>query len=79
MRTLLKGLIVPKSEYGSIIWSPVDVKRITFIENIQRRFTSRIEDYQTYDENLKRPICTTNYWDRLKDLKLYSLERRRER
>ena len=79
MRTLLKGLIIPKAEYGSIIWSPVDVKKIAFIENIQRRFTSRIEDYQTYDDKLKRPICTTNYWDRLKDLKLYSLERRRER
>ena len=79
MRTLLKSVIIPKIEYASVIWSPTNATLINTIENIQRRYTSRIADYQTYDPVLQMPICTTNYWDRLKDLKLFSLERRRER
>ena len=49
------------------------------IENIQRRFTSRITEYQTLDQSLDRWMCTVSYADRLTDLKVYSLERRRER
>ena len=79
MRTLLKSIIIPKAEYASIIWSPTNAAYINKIENIQRRYTSRIAEYQTYDPELKMPICTTNYWDRLDDLLLFSLERRRER
>ena len=36
-------------------------------------------EYQTWDEELQMYTCTVSYWDRLKDLKIYSLERRRER
>ena len=79
MRTLIKSVIIPKIEYASVIWSPTNATLLNTIENIQRRYTSRIADYQTYDPVLQMPICTTNYWDRLKDLKLFSLERRRER
>ena len=49
------------------------------IENIQRRYTSQIWEYQTWDAEQNRYVCSTNYWDRLKDLKIYSLQRRRER
>ena len=46
---------------------------------MQRRFTSKIKQYQTWDEELETRICNVSYADRLKDLKIYSLERRRER
>ena len=49
------------------------------IENIQRRFTSMIYEYQAWDDELRKYVCTVNYVERLKDLKIYSLERRRER
>ena len=79
MKTLMKSLLVPKCEYASVVWSPFDKKNIALIENIQRRFTSKIRDYQTFDEEHQRWICSVNYVDRLKDLKIYSLVRRRER
>ena len=79
MRTHLKSIIIPKAEYGCILWSPTSLTSINRLETLQKSFTSRIEEYQTYDQLLKMPRCTTNYWDRLKDLNLYSLERRRER
>ena len=62
-----------------MVWCPFDQKNIKLIEGIQRRYTSKIWEYQTWDEEQQRHICTVNYWDRLKDLKIYSLERRRER
>ena len=79
MKTLLKSLIIPKIEYASVVWSPITQKNINLVENIQRRFTSRISEYQTQYNRINMPICTTDYWDRLKDLRIYSLERRRER
>ena len=79
MKVLLQSLLVPKCEYASVVWSPFDKKNIDIIENIQRRFTSRIIEYQTLEQSLDRWICTVSYADRLKDLKVYSLERRRER
>ena len=62
-----------------MLWSPREQLLINLIESVQADFTRKISKYQEYDENLKMPICNTNYADRLKDLKLYSLERRRER
>ena len=79
MKVLLQSLLVPCCEYASIVWSPFDNKNINMIENIQRRFTSRIREYQTWDEELDTWICNVSYTDRLKDLRIYSLERRRER
>ena len=49
------------------------------MENVHGRFTSRMREYQIWDEELNTWICNVNYPDRLKDLKIYSLERRRER
>ena len=79
MKLLLVTLLVPKLEYASVVWSPFDTKHITMLKNVQRRFTSKIWQYQTWREDLQKHICTVGYTDRLKDLKIYSLERRRER
>ena len=68
MLTLLKALIQPLLEYGCEIWNPHLQMDITKLENVQRNFTRRIEGMEEFD-----------YWERLQELKLNSLERRRER
>ena len=68
MLTLYKSLIRSHLEYCCPIWHPSKVGDIQKLENVQRSFTSKISGLQ----NL-------NYWDRLKKLKLLSLQRRRER
>ena len=78
MVTLLKSLVVSVMEYGCVIWSPTDLHHIKLLESVQRRFTSRISKFNaTNDEGM--PRCCVNYWERIKDLKIFSLERRRER
>ena len=67
MLTLFKMLVLPILEYCSVLWSPLDKGSIRSLEEIQRTFVRKI-DCQAGD-----------YWKRLSDLKLYSLERRRER
>ena len=79
MKVLLQSLVVSLCEYASVVWSPFDKKNINMIENVQKRFTSRIRDYQEFDEELQMWVCTVSYNERIKDLKIYSLERRRER
>ena len=79
MKTLLKVLVISHVEYGCVIWSPTDAVHINLLESVQRKFTSRFAVFQTYDDALQMPICTTPYTERLKHLKIYSLERRRER
>ena len=49
-------------------WSPVCVGELQEIESIQRTFTSHIID-----------VHSLNYWQRLENLKLYSIERSYER
>ena len=66
--TLYKSLVVPIMEYCSQLWSPLVVGKIRRLESIQRTFTHRIAQ-----------VRDLNYWERLKELRLYSLERRRER
>ena len=68
MLTLLKYLVIPLLEYYCQLWNPWKVKYIQPIEAIQRTFTYKITDVQHL-----------NYWERLHELKLYSLQRRRER
>lgn len=71
MKTLLKQLVVPCVEYCSILWDPQNQALINRLESVQKNFTSRIA-YRNGTEHL-------NYWQRLKELKIYSLQRRRER
>jgi hypothetical protein len=68
MLPLLKTLVLPKLEYCSILTAPYKKEDINKMEQVQGSFTAKIEGIQHL-----------NYWDRLKELDLYSLERRRER
>ena len=68
MMTLWRSLVQSKLDYCSQIWSPSDAGMINLLEDIQRKFTSRIIGMKDKD-----------YWERLSELKLYSQERRRER
>ena len=68
MMTLFKALVLNTLEYCCPLWSPHNFRDISRLEAVQRRFTSKIAFIQDL-----------NYWDRLKALNLYSLQRRRER
>ena len=68
MLTLFKSIVRPHLEYCCPLWHPSKVADIQSIESIQRSFTSKIHGL----ENL-------NYWERLSELNLMSLQRRRER
>ena len=68
MSTIWKSIIQPKIDYCSQLWSPNDQSSINQIEDVQRHFLNRIDGIQHL-----------NYWEKLKTLRLYSQERRRER
>lgn len=68
MITLLKSLVLPIIDYSSIIWNPHTQQDIAFIESVQRNYTSKLEG-----------MADLNYYSRLKKLKLYSSQRRRDR
>ena len=68
MLFLYQSYVLPKLEYSSILWSPYKNKDIVKLEAVQRTLTSKIDNLQQY-----------NYHQRLHKLKLYSLQRRRER
>ena len=64
---LYKSLVTSRLEYCCQLWSPHSQNEIQQLENVQRVFTRRL-------------IGSDNdYWERLKILNLYSLQRRRER
>ena len=68
MIPLFKALVRPILEYGNVVWSPHLKKHKESIENVQRRFTKRVIG-----------ISTMSYEERLKQLRLPSLEYRRFR
>ena len=68
MLLLMKAYIRSKVEYCNAVYFPYKKQDIAKIENIQRSFTAKIDGLENLD-----------YWERLKELDLYSLERRRER
>ena len=68
MMTIWKSLIEPKIDYCSQLWSPSDQASIAMLEGLQRNFTRMISGLEGQD-----------YIDRLKSLRLYSQERRRDR
>ena len=68
MMTLYKAMIRPHLEYCCQLWSPITAGAVRRLEGVQRSFTARIAG-----------ISHLNYWDRLKRLEMFSLERRRER
>ena len=68
MLTLYKSLIRSKLEFCCPLWDPTRVQDIETLEGVQRYYTSKITS-----------IANSHYYDRLKHLKLMSLQRRRER
>ena len=66
--TLYKSMVRPLLEYCCVVWNPTKLSEIAFIEGIQRTATFKVSE-----------ISDLNYWDRLKRMKLMSLQRRRER
>ena len=68
MMTLWKSLVIPIMDYCSQLWCPTQAGQIHQLEEIQQQFTRKI-----------RLVECTDYWERLTNLKMYSLQRRRER
>ena len=68
MMTIWKSLVQSKLDYCSQLWSPSDQASISKLEGVARHFTAQVAGLQDLD-----------YWDRLRELHLYSQERRRER
>ena len=80
MLTLLKPLIVHQLEYACVNWSSFDANHVKLLEGVQRRFTSRFECFPALWRCAENAIlCNTPYHKRLRQRKIYSLERRRER
>ena len=68
MLLLFKTYVRSIVEYCCALWSPHLQCDVILIESIQRSFTAKIAG-----------CSNLSYWDRLKHLNLYSLQRRRER
>ena len=68
MLTLYKTMVRSKLEYCCPVWNPAGITDIQKLESVQRSFTNKISGCKDL-----------HYWDRLKKLKLMSLQRRRER
>ena len=68
MLTLWKSLVQCKLDYCSQLWSPTRKGEIQDIEMVQNSFLRKLP-----------AIRHMTYWQKLKQLKLYSQERRRER
>ena len=68
MLTLFKSIVLSRLDYGSQLWSPFLIKHITQLVKIQRSFTKHIIG-----------LSDMPYHERLKSLRLYSPQRRRER
>ena len=68
MLKLFHTYIRSKMKYCCTVWSPTMQGDINELERIQKSFTNKIQGMEDLD-----------YHQRLKELKLYSLERRRER
>ena len=68
MVTMWKSFILSRIDYCSPLWHPSKIGDMHAVEGLQRTFTSHIT-----------AIKHLNYWERLRTLKLYSVERRFER
>lgn len=68
MLTLWKTMCLSRLDYCSQLWSPTKKGDIQNLEMVQRSFIRKIDGMRSL-----------TYWNQLNVLKLYSLERRRER
>ena len=69
MLTLFKSLVISRLDYASQLWSPHKISQITQVEKVQRSFTKHIAGLRDL----------SSYHERLQTLKLYSLQKQRER
>ena len=68
MLTLYKSMVRSRLEYCCPVWNPSKIIDIQKLENVQRCIVRKIAG-----------LRDMSYWDRLKKLKMMSLQRRRER
>ena len=68
MLILGKALVQRKLDYCSQLWSPIEKGDIQALEGLQRSFLLKLSG-----------LRNMSYWEQLHHLKLYSVERRRER
>ena len=68
MLQLWKSIVIPRLDYCSQLWNPHQSNLITQLEDLQKAFIRNIYGFRH-----------KSYWEALKDLGLYSLQRRRER
>ena len=68
LMTLYRALVLPHLEYCCQLWNPISVGSIRRLKSVQSTFSVRLTG-----------MGDSNYWQILVLLKLYSLERRRER
>lgn len=68
MLHIYKALIRSKLEYVCPVWDSTKIEDIITLEGVQRYYTSKINT-----------VYNLHYYDRLRSLKLMSLQRRRER
>ena len=67
-RKLWRSYIEPLLDYGSQLYTPINLGLIAHLESVQRLFTVQTDNLNIY-----------NYYDRLKLMKLSSVQRRQER
>ena len=70
LKTIWKTLVQPKLDYCSQFWSPGDQESINRLESVQRHFFSKVSGNGVQD---------LNHWDKLREFKISSQERRRDR
>ena len=70
MLQLLKSLVQPHLDYCSQLWSPSTQAMINKLENVQKSLIMKIKD---------KDVDSSDYWETLRNLRLFSQERRRER
>ena len=68
MKLMWKSLVQPNIDYCSQLWMPMKAGEIEKIENLQKQFTKKIPE-----------VRHLSYWERLKQLKMLSQQRRMER
>ena len=68
MKNMFNTLVQPHLDYCSQLWSPQEGGQLEKLENLLKTFTSKIP-----------AVKELNYWDRLKELKMNSIQRRFER
>ena len=68
MLQLWKSIVIPRLDYCSQLWNPHQSNLITQLEDLQKAFIRNIYGFRH-----------KSYWEALKDLGLYSLQRRRDR